>query len=194
MKYEDFKNGLLIIFVPVAIIAGVLCRYQSTRVNELNSLLQDTRVQLAHAQIYQPLQSDTIRDTVKVITQQIVEVERADLVKERIADKQLIKELQLRASQLESIHQMGTQTSDTIRIYIPPDSVFRYHDHWTDIKVNFPDSMLTYSVRDSTQIIVAHDYKHRFLWWRWGVKGYKVKVVNFNPHATILYNSYVKAK
>lgn len=54
--------------------------------------------------------------------------------------------------------------------------------------------MLTYSVRDSTQIIVAHVYKHSFLWWRWGVKGYKVEVVNFNPHATVLYNSYVKAK
>ncbi len=27
---------------------------------------------------------------------------------------------------------------------------------------------------------------------RWGVKGYKVKVVNFNPHSTIRYNQYVK--
>lgn len=151
-------------------------------------------VALAHAQVYQPLQRDTIRDTVQVITQQIVEVERGDLVEEGVADLRLLRDLELRGSQLESIHQMGTQTSDTIRIYVPPDSVFRYHDHWTDIKVNIPDSLLTYSVRDSTQVIVAHEYKHRFLWWRWGVKGYKVKVVNFNPHATVLYNSYVKAK
>ena len=35
-------------------------------------------------------------------------------------------------------------------------------------------------------------YRHHFLWWRWGVKGYKVKVVNFNPHSTIRYNTYVK--
>ena len=179
-----------------AILAGsvIFSWIVSGKICELKEEKERLSVRLAHAQIYQPLQRDTIRDTVQVVTQQIVEVDRSDLLKEQIADKQLIKELQLNASQLESIHQMGTQTSDTIRIYIPPDSVFRYHDHWTDIKVNIPDSMLTYSVRDSTQVIVAHDYRHRFLWWRWGVKGYKVKVVNFNPHGTILYNSYVKAK
>lgn len=185
------KKLILCLILAMSVISSWLV---AEKISELKDEKERLSVALAHAQIYQPLQRDTIRDTVKVVTQQIVEVERADLVKERIADKKLIKELQLRASQLESIHQMGTQTSDTIRIYIPPDSVFRYHDHWTDFKVNIPDSLLTYSVRDSTQIIVAHEYKHRLLWWRWGVKGYKVKVVNFNPHATILYNSYVKAK
>lgn len=185
------KKLILCIIIAICVISSWLV---TEKISDLKEEKERLSVALAHAQIYQPLERDTICDTVLVVTQQIVEVERASLVKEGIADKNLIKELQLRASQLESIHQMGTQTSDTIRIYIPPDSVFRYHDHWTDIKVNIPDSMLTYSVRDSTQIIVAHEYKHRFLWWRWGVKGYKVKVVNFNPNATILYNSYVKAK
>ena len=185
------KQFILFFIIAISVISSWLV------VEEISNLKEENRglsFSLAHAQINQPLQCDTIRDTVQVFTQQIVELERSDIIDERIADKQLIKDLKINSSQLESIHKMGTQTSDTIRIFMPPDSIFRYHDHWTDIKVNIPDSVLTYTMRDSTQIIVAHDYKHRFLWWRWGVKGYKVKVVNFNPHATILYNSYVKAK
>ena len=188
IKIILYAIGVLVLIAIVGAVIGADTIQQLKKENERLS------VSLAHAQIFQPLQRDTIHDTVQVITQQIIEVDRADLIRENIADKLLIRELQLRASQLESVQQMGTQTTDTIRIYIPPDSVFRYHDYWTDISVNIPDSSLTYAVRDSTQIIVAHDYKHRFLWWRWGVKGYKVKVVNFNPHATIRYHSYVKAK
>lgn len=185
------KQFILFFIIAISVISSWLV------VEEISNLKEENRglsFSLAHAQINQPLQFDTIRDTVQVFTQQIVELDRSDIIDERIADKQLIKDLKIKTSQLESIHKMGTQTSDTIRIFMPPDSIFRYHDHWTDIKVNIPDSILTYTMRDSTQIIVAHDYKHKFLWWRWGVKGYKVKVVNFNPHATILYNSYVKAK
>ena len=53
---------------------------------------------------------------------------------------------------------------------------------------------LVYTVSDSVLTLVYREYKHKFLWWRWGTKGYKVKVVNFNPHATIRYNQYIKVE
>lgn len=34
--------------------------------------------------------------------------------------------------------------------------------------------------------------KHKFLWWRWGTKGYQVQIVNFNPHPRINYSRYVE--
>ena len=52
--------------------------------------------------------------------------------------------------------------------------------------------MLTYKARDSLQCLVARQYKHKFLWWRWGTKSYDIKVINFNPHSTLLYNSYIQ--
>ncbi|WP_407934619.1 DUF6549 family protein [Hallella sp.] len=40
--------------------------------------------------------------------------------------------------------------------------------------------------------VLLKEYKHRFLWWKWSTKGYKVKIINFNPHARVLYNQYVR--
>lgn len=34
--------------------------------------------------------------------------------------------------------------------------------------------------------------KHKFLWWRWGTKGYQVQIVNFNPHPRINYSRNVE--
>lgn len=50
------------------------------------------------------------------------------------------------------------------------------------------------TIRDSVGIAVKKEYKHRFLFLKWGTKGYQVKVMNFNPNATIRYNTFVKRK
>lgn len=34
--------------------------------------------------------------------------------------------------------------------------------------------------------------KHKFLWWRWGTKGYQVQIVSFNPHSRINYSRYME--
>lgn len=47
-------------------------------------------------------------------------------------------------------------------------------------------------MRDSLAIALKREYKHRFLFLRWGTKGYDVKVVNFNPHSSVRYNTFVK--
>jgi hypothetical protein len=43
-------------------------------------------------------------------------------------------------------------------------------------------------------IAVEKEYKRRFLWWKWGTKGYRVKAVSFCPYTTIRYNTYIKKK
>ena len=53
---------------------------------------------------------------------------------------------------------------------------------------------LEYSVRDSVTTIISRDYKHRFLWWRWGTKGYSVYIVNHNPRGKVYYNKYIRVK
>ena len=42
--------------------------------------------------------------------------------------------------------------------------------------------------------LVYREYKHHFLWWKWGTKGYRLKIVNFNPHARVTYNRYILSK
>ena len=66
---------------------------------------------------------------------------------------------------------------------------FRYSDEWTDVALH--GDTLSIATRDSIVTVCERIYKHHFLWWRWGYRGCKVKLVNFNPHATITYNKFV---
>lgn len=150
------------------------------------------REELAKAQQYVPLHRDTIRDTVEVITRKVVEVEK---VMEVLSDddRQLLKDLHLKAKEIESYQKLGTVTHDTVYLEKKDTSnTLYYKDAWAEFE--YRDNKLAYSVRDSLAIAVKKEYRHRLLWWRWGVKGYELKAVNFNPHSTIRYNTYIKSK
>ena len=191
--------GAFIVLVLLA-FCGFLCGCD----RQLRKENEKLRQELAHAQQYVPLERDTIRDTVEVVTQQIVEVEK---VKEVLTtdDRELLKDLSMKVSELESLQKigMGTTGEVTLSPQTEPedkgssqakDSVLTYRDAWTDFTYIHSLQMLRYSFSDSLAIAVKREYKHRFLWWRWGCKGYEVKAVNFNPHSTIKYNTFVKRK
>lgn len=139
---------------------------------------------------YSPMQRDTIRDSIKLVTQQVMVMDRGEY-KLLAADRKLLEELNLKLRQVVSDQRVSMVTSDTVKTK-RLNSVYSYSDAWLSLRLDTADSILTYRARDSLQCIVAREYKHKFLWWRWGTKGYNVKVLNFNPHSTILYNSFIQ--
>jgi len=156
--------------------------------------------QLAAAQNMVPLQresvkihdQDSIRE-VQVITSPVIEAELKALRRQLLIDENLIKDFGLQLKQLDAMQKVGAETTDSVKArYDYSKDVFSYYDRWSDLKFYLQDSTFYYNIRDSLATVVYHEYKHRFLWWKWGIKGYKVKVVNFNPHTTIRYNTYVK--
>lgn len=152
---------------------------------------EEMKMQLHQLQLqYSPLKRDTVRDSIKLITQQVMVMDRGEY-KLLAADRQLLKDLQLKISQVVSDQRVSMVTADSVKA-TRHNSVFAYSDAWLSLRLDTADSILTYRARDSLQCIVAREYKHRFLWWRWGTKGYNVKVLNFNPHSTILYNSFIQ--
>ena len=184
-KYWPY--GVTILFWIICIIAACSCSRSLKKENER------LREELAKAQQYVPLQRRTIRDTVEIITQKVVEVEKIKevLTKE---DKLLLKDLSMKVSDVESYQKMSNVIHDTVTLMVKDTSsnTLYYKDAWTEFE--YQNRRLKYSVKDSIAVALKREYKHKFLWWRWGVKGYDVKVVNFNPHASIRYNTYVKAK
>lgn len=161
---------------------------------ELKKENERLRQELARQQQYVPLKKDTIHDSVEVVTQKIIEVER---IKEVLTDEDrvLLKDAGIAAKELLSLQKMGTETKDSVTLEkkdSTEDAPLYYKDAWAEFE--YYNRKLRYSVRDSLAIAVKQEYKHRFLWWRWGVKGYEVKAVNFNPHSTIRYNTYIKRK
>lgn len=175
-----------------AVVTLLVTAFLSSCDRQLRKENERLREELAKQQQYVPLQRDTIRDSIKVITQKVREVEK---IKEVLSkeDRQLIKDLGIKVKELESLQKTGMETRDTV-ILVEKDSTDKsplvYHDAWTDIE--YLDRKLTYAMRDSLAIALKREYKHRLLFLRWGTKGYDVKVVNFNPHSSVRYNTFVK--
>jgi hypothetical protein len=153
--------------------------------------VRDLQVQLAESQ--QKADTFYIRDSIPVWKERIVEVDRTDY-KKLLADKELIKSLQLKVAQVEAENRLLMGTRDTIYLRKDRDSVLRYHDQWADFSYFEEKRRLEYSVRDSLTTYVTREYKHKFLWWKWGTKGYNVYHVNHNPNSRIYYNKYIRVK
>lgn len=192
MKQDMIKAVCFVVLTAIVAAVGVLLLFGCNgRLKKENELL---RRELALAQKYVPLQRDTIRDTVEVVTQKVVEVEKVKsaLTKE---ERELLKDLGLKVRELESLQQTGIVTKDTVWLVgkdSTDGSTLVYHDAWTDIE--YRDKRMVYAMRDSLAIALRKEYKHRFLFFRWGTKGYEVKVANFNPHSSVRYNTFVKKR
>lgn len=194
---EWLKNILRnswLLFAVVLILAGSLIALRDKYEN-IRKANERLGVELAHAQIAPSIVRYTIRDTIPVSTAPVVSIDRS-IYKSDVADKQLLKDLQLRTGQIKSQQDEGFSYTDTVQMTGTGPTVLNYSDKWTELTLSLmpSDTTLVYSVRDSVLTLVYREYKHKFLWWRWGTKGYKVKVVNFNPHATIRYNQYIKVE
>lgn len=183
------KNVILYCALAVAVLLYLLEIGKTDELQFKNSLLS---VELAHARI--PLQRDTIHDSIEVVTQVVVEVAPKSLKDALAEDEHLIRELRLKVKQLEALQTTAIETCDTTPAHHDAgDSLFYYSDQWADLQLSLKDSTFYYNIRDSLSTMVYREYRHHFLWWKWGTKGYRLKTVNFNPHARVTYNKYIKA-
>lgn len=183
----------LVVIIVLVFSLGLLCsEYRAN--HSLRSQVRDLQVQLSESQ----QKSDTfyIRDSIPVWKERIVEVDKTDY-KKLLADKELIKELKLKVSQIEAENRLLMGTRDTVYLSKSErDSVLRYHDQWVDFSYFEYKKRLEYSVRDSLTTYVTREYKHRILWGliKWGTKGYNVYHVSHNPRSKIYYNKYIRVK
>lgn len=187
---EKLEKKLAVILSFLMVLLTIFASFLifESRQKKANEAL---KMQLHQLQLkYSPMQRDTIRDSVKLVTQQVMVMDRGEY-KLLAADRELLEELNLKLRQVVSDQRVSMVTSDTVKTK-RLNSVYSYSDAWLSLRLDTADSILTYRARDSLQCIVAREYKHKFLWWRWGTKGYNVKVLNFNPHSTILYNSFIQ--
>ena len=178
--------------VPVLLAAVVMMLLQC-RENRKEKEIAMLKEQLAAAQTSAPLKRDTVRDTIEVVTAPVITAEMKALQRQHAIDQGMIRDLGLRIRQLEAVQTTVTVTKDSTKAQFDHNyKVFSSTDRWSSLRFRLQDSTFYYNIRDSLVIVVYHEYKHRFLWWRWGIKGYKVKAVNYNPHSTIIYNRYIK--
>ncbi len=191
MKLEQKYDLTVIVLIVCMIIAFIFSGIKESESNKYKKENERLKVELAHAAIDGGIiRTDTIRDSIPVYTSQTVAVDKPAF--KELADLPLLKEINVKPAQAEEYETRVTEIHDTVYMTVhPPDSVLEYKDNWASFRLSLRDSSLVYSVRDSVTAVVYREYKHRFLWWKWGTKGYKVKLINFNPHSTIQYEQFV---
>ena len=148
----------------------------------------------------QPQPSEAVRNGGKVVNYQLdsicygsfdVKVLRKKEVKSAV-DKNIASEIGMPRSSVESKMGLTIATTDTVKLKQEEESIYIYKDRWLDAKVNLYDSTMTYKARDSLSQYIERIYKHKFLFWKWGTKGYRVHIINHNPNSKIEYADYIR--
>ena len=204
------------VILIVALIIGLLLQGCN---RGLKKEIESLRQELARQQQYVPLDYGKLRDSLSTTTQVVREVEHIkETLSEE--DKKLIKELGINVKRLEALQKIGMEAKDTVQL-LPvgnatgtgtgdkpageatgtvadveaggsnQDSIFTYKDAWTDFVFYLNSKKLAYKYRDSLAITMDGIVRKKFLFFKWGVKGYNLKTVNFNPHSEIKHNTFV---
>ena len=93
------ENLLFLAMIFMTILCFVAAVRYSVKNQDLELKVSDLSVQLAHSKV--PMQRDTIRDSVPVVKQRVVEIDKTDY-KQLEEDKKLLNDLNLRVDQLVS--------------------------------------------------------------------------------------------
>lgn len=138
---------------------------------------------------------DKLDDSIPIAQNTALQAKVSELEQLHLADTKLIKALKVKLKDVQALHTLSSETTDTVIIAPVPgtaDSVFAYTDKWLSLHIDIPKRECQYVAYDSLTTIVSRTYKHRFLWWRWGTKGYEVRIVSFNPHSRIKYSRFIE--
>lgn len=174
----------------VTMAAFIRSAYQNSKLrSELNRQTENI------GSLTYDIQYGKLDDSLSVAKNTALQAKCNELEQLHLADAKLVKELKVKLRDVKTIHTTSSSTADTVRIESIPntaDSVFSYQDKWLSLHIDIPARLCQYTSKDSLTTIVSRLYKHKFLWWRWGTKGYQVQIINFNPHSRINYSRYVE--
>lgn len=176
-----------LVLASIGVLVGLLVKREAELQKEIRSL----ELRLANAD--EKVDTFIIRDSIPVAQVKVVEVDKTDY-KKALADKKLINDLRLRVSEVESENRMLLSTRDTVVLHHITDTIVAYSDKWNSFSYDTSSGVLDWEIRDSLVTYVTSEWRHHFLWWRWGRKGYSVSIVNFNPKSRIEYSKYIKIK
>lgn len=179
------KKTLWLLVVLLVVIA-VLFQQNHTLRTERDRQISNVETLMGEVKLYK------VKDSLNVASVSSLNLTVEELKKYRAEDAKLIKELKLRLKDVEYIAKTEIKTKDSLIYKIDTVGCFHYRDKWLRVDACIADSSMVIETRDSIAQIVHAIYKHRFLWWKWGIKGFRQEIVNFNPKSKIEYSEIVK--
>lgn len=183
------KSKYLIIAI-VVLLAGIGFLFRQNNILQTDRDRQSGNVETLMGEV----KKYKVRDSLNVASVSALNLTVDELKKYRVDDAKLIKELKLRPKDVEYIANTEVITRDSLVYKIDSVGCFHYLDKWLRVDACIGDSSMVIESRDSIAQVVHAIYKHRFLWWRWKVIGFRQEVVNFNPRSEIGYSEIVKVQ
>lgn len=187
LAYNNWVTKGLLIAAAIFLAAFLITLHHDGR---LRDDVRNLKVQLAHS--YMPMKVDTIRDSVPVYETVVKEIDRTDY-KKQVADRLLIKDLKIKLADVTEENRLLTRQLRQIQLQPreEADSLLEFHDQWADLIYDTTTNNLDFTVRDSLVTFVTRVPRHKFLWFRWGTKGYQVRIASFNPYTQLKYEGFI---
>lgn len=177
---------LIIIILILFIIIGFLYSSNSTFKKENQRLSQNNTTLLSEKAEYM------FRDSLNMTEIGKLSLTVNELKKYRSQDVKLIKELKLKPKEVQTIIKTKIITKDSI-VFVLKDSCINYKSEWLEINGCLNDTLYVNS-SDSIVQIFHKEYKHKFLFIKWGFLGIKQKIINFNPKSSIKYSEWIEIR
>lgn len=156
------------------------------------TLKEKERIEANQTTLMTSLNNFKFRDSLNAVENGRLKLSISELKELREADFKLIKELKLRPKDVETITKVKVVTRDSI-IFQLKDSCINYESEWTKVSGCIGDT-LSIETSDSIAFIAHKEYKHKFLFFRWGLERAKVKIINFNPRSSIKSPEWIDLK
>lgn len=177
-----FITCIIILFI---LLAAVTRLYNIT-------LKEKERFEANQTTLMTSLNNFKFRDSLNAVENGRLKLSISELKELREADFKLIKELKLRPKDVETITKVKIVTRDSI-VFQLKDSCINYESEWTKVSGCIGDT-LSIETSDSIAFIAHKEYKHKFLFFRWGLERAKVKIINFNPRSSVKSPEWIDLK
>lgn len=195
------------IYLLLGVVFIALCGTLGYQHNKINTLAQEKEVYrsntnslLSAVELYQ------IDSTLKAGSIQALQLTIEEYQTYKAEDAAIIDKLRLKVKQLESASKTNINIDAPI---ISPviDSIYIYQDttisHIQKVEMNNDYIHFNGAIKNDTlqaQInipitlhqFVYHEYKHKFLWFKWGVGTIHQVITTDNPYVNIKYTEYIK--
>lgn len=179
------KFFIICIIILFILLAAVTRLYNVT-------LKEKERFEANQTTLMTSLNNFKFRDSLNAVENGRLKLNLSELKELREADFKLIKELKLRPKDVETITKVKVVTRDSI-IFQLKDSCINYESEWTKVSGCIGDT-LSIETSDSIAFIAHKEYKHKFLFFRWGLERAKVKIINFNPRSNVKSPEWIDLK
>lgn len=179
------KFFIICIIILFILLAAVTRLYNVT-------LKEKERFEANQTTLMTSLNNFKFRDSLNAVENGRLKLNLSELKELREADFKLIKELKLRPKDVETITKVKVVTRDSI-IFQLKDSCINYESEWTKVSGCIGDT-LSIETSDSIAFIAHKEYKHKFLFFRWGLERAKVKIINFNPRSSVKSPEWIDLK